>query len=107
MQQDCLADPFAISFNGLSTLPFPSFISMVENGIESVLGLSAMTDKYHEALHQSHSGESFYDTVLKVMDCQYEVQGIEHIPTEGRTIIVANHPLGGVEGVILGSMLGK
>jgi putative hemolysin len=107
MHQEIFTDPFALSFNGLTNTPFPSLISLFKSGVEKVLGLSQMTQKYHEALQQSHSGESFYDTTLQVMNCKYEVEGMEYIPQEGGVIIVANHPLGGMEGVMLGSLLGR
>jgi len=107
MHHNVSLDPFALSLNADSKLPFPSLFSFFEQNIEKTLGLSQLTSAYQESLKQSHSGESFYDTVLNVMQCSYEVHGEEHIPKEGGVIIVANHPLGGIEGVILGSLLGR
>lgn len=107
MQRNIAANPFSLSLNRISHIPFPSIVGIMEQGIERVLGLSNLKRKYHEALKQSHSGESFYDTVLNVMNCDYDVKGLEHIPSDGGVIVVANHPLGGIEGVILGSLLGQ
>lgn len=107
MQRHITTNPFSVSLNEISHVSFPSITGIVEQGIEKALGLTQLKRKYHEALIQSHSGESFYDTVLNVMNCKYDVSGIDHIPNDGGVIVVANHPLGGIEGVILGSILGK
>lgn len=107
MQKDIAQNPFTLSFKRIPLVPFPSITDIFEQSIEHILGLTSLKRKYHKALKESHSGESFYDTVLNVMNCKYNVSGMDHIPSEGGVIVVANHPLGGIEGVILGSMLGQ
>jgi putative hemolysin len=107
MQKDLQADPFALSFGNSLYIPFPSISSLIERSIEDALGLSEMSSMYAKALANIHCHDSFYDTVLSTMHCTYEVDGLEHIPKEGPVIIVANHPFGGIEGVILGSILGS
>jgi len=107
MQRDIAQNPFTLTFKRIPLAPFPSITDIFEQSIEHILGLTSLKRKYHKALKESHSGESFYDTVLNVMNCKYDVSGMDHIPSEGGVIVVANHPLGGIEGVILGSMLGQ
>ena len=46
---------------------------------------------------------AFIDQVFKLLKIDYEAGGIgiENIPSKGRVIIVANHPLGGLDGLAL------
>ncbi|WP_394145739.1 lysophospholipid acyltransferase family protein [Vibrio atypicus] len=50
---------------------------------------------------------SFLRFTLEILGIDYQVAkgSIDHIPISGPTIVVANHPLGGVEGVILAELL--
>ena len=52
---------------------------------------------------------SFSDKVLKAMDVTWEVSSPAEnpIPPEGPVVVVANHPFGGIEGVLLVSLLEK
>jgi len=107
MHKDLQADPFAISISNSLNFPFPSIGSLIERIIEDSIGLSTMSSMYEYALSMHNEDDSFYDTVLKTMNCTYHVHGHELIPKEGPVIIVANHPFGGIEGVILGSLMGS
>ena len=105
MQHELHSPPFALRFRQQSHVSFPSFQSLIERVCEDILGLSDMSRIYSEALSQTIPGKSFYDSVLNVMNCHVQISGTEHIPKEGPVIIVANHPFGGIEGVIMGSIL--
>ena len=107
MQKDLQADPFALSFGNTLSIPFPSIGSLIERTIEDALGLTEMSSLYTQAMAKNQVQDSFYDTVLNTMNCTYEVKGLDLIPKEGPVIVVANHPFGGIEGVILGSLLGS
>ncbi len=50
-----------------------------------------------------HSGIAFIDEVFEQLDFSYMVPKKERdrIPSEGKVIIVANHPLGGLDGLVL------
>lgn len=53
-------------------------------------------------------GIDFFDEALKYLDIKYTVRGAENLPTAGRRCIFAgNHPLGGPEALILGSVMRK
>lgn len=52
-------------------------------------------------------GIDFIDEVLKMMNVGYSVEGIENIDPDGRYLFASNHPLGGLDGMILIHSLGK
>lgn len=45
--------------------------------------------------------QDFCKAVLKYLNLSYELKGIENIPTNGKCIIVMNHPLGGMDAMVL------
>ncbi len=53
--------------------------------------------------HQSKTGIDFIDELLETLDISYSVSAKDKlkIPSEGKLFIIANHPLGGVDGIIL------
>lgn len=82
----------------LTQLPSP-FARLVE----SILGLSGLAQKY-DARPASASAEQFLDYTLQALDTRVSLQGQslqEVVPDSGPTIVVANHPFGGIEGVAL------
>ncbi|HEX3008896.1 MAG TPA: 1-acyl-sn-glycerol-3-phosphate acyltransferase [Bacteroidales bacterium] len=44
---------------------------------------------------------------LKELGAEYTVAGLENIPAEGRFIFAGNHPLGGLDGLVLMSAVGR
>lgn len=48
-------------------------------------------------LHDAH----FIEAALNYFGVRYHVDGIEQIPAEGRYIFASNHPLGGLDGMVL------
>ncbi|MGM9805629.1 MAG: 1-acyl-sn-glycerol-3-phosphate acyltransferase [Candidatus Aphodosoma sp.] len=53
-------------------------------------------------------GIKFFDEALKYLDIKYTVRGAENLPAPGhRCIFAGNHPLGGPEALILGSVMHK
>ncbi len=51
-------------------------------------------------------GVDFLDYVLNFLDTHLEVRGRENLPDTGLNTFVSNHPLGGLDGVAIGSVLG-
>lgn len=54
--------------------------------------------------YREYKGVDFIECVLKDMNTKIDLQGLENIPKTGKCMIVANHPLGGLDGMAL--MLG-
>ncbi len=54
-------------------------------------------------------GFEFVDAVLEKLNINYNVADneLENIPTTGRVVIIANHPLGSLDGFILLKLIGK
>jgi len=46
-------------------------------------------------------GTDFIDAILKDMNTQLDLVGLENIPKTGRAIVASNHPLGGLDGMAL------
>jgi putative hemolysin len=60
------------------------------------------------ARHQDIDGEAFMQAFLDDYHITLEVHGMHHIPADGKKhIFASNHPLGGLDGICLGALLGK
>lgn len=66
-------------------------------------------DEINEVLqqHGHKQGVDFIEEALKVMQVTYSVRGIENLKPDGRYLFASNHPLGGLDGMILIHLLGK
>ncbi|MCM1224810.1 MAG: 1-acyl-sn-glycerol-3-phosphate acyltransferase, partial [Lachnospiraceae bacterium] len=54
-----------------------------------------------------NTGHAFATAALRDLDITVEVRGMENIPETGRFIFASNHPLGGLDGIALISVLGE
>lgn len=52
-------------------------------------------------------GLEFVNGALDIMQITHTAEGVENIPREGRFIFVANHPLGGLDGMVFIKEVGK
>lgn len=52
-------------------------------------------------------GVDFMNAMVRYFDLTLELHGEEHIPSEGRYIFASNHPLGGLDGICLSSVIGN
>lgn len=50
---------------------------------------------------QGLGGGEFSRAILDYFDVEYQVHGMEHLRRDGRYLIVSNHPLGGMDGMVL------
>ncbi|MGB0975649.1 MAG: 1-acyl-sn-glycerol-3-phosphate acyltransferase [Prolixibacteraceae bacterium] len=46
-------------------------------------------------------GVDFIDAMIKEFNISFEYRGLENIPSDGKFIFTANHPLGGFDGLLL------
>lgn len=95
-----------------ATLPSPFLLprkrglSWLAAAAERVLGLRRL-DGYYRHRPVAANLDQFLDFALQALDVGYEVlgQGLDAVPHSGATVVVANHPFGGVEGILLGKLL--
>ena len=81
-------------------------LSVARKPLERLFYFHGLNNLYNEALHYQ-TEQAFYDKLLDRMNVNYHISGrdMARIPNEGRVIVVANHPFGGLEGIILASIL--
>ena len=53
------------------------------------------------AEHKDKYGVEWCGEVVKYIDMTYSVKGIDKIPKEGKIVIAMNHPLGGMDAIVL------
>ncbi|KOO13548.1 hemolysin [Vibrio xuii] len=87
-------------------LPTKTPFRLGEHFTEWATGLSKL-DKFYAERPAGCDTQQFLRFTLEVLGIDYQVHKgtLAHIPTSGATVIVANHPLGCVEGVILAELL--
>ena len=80
----------------------PRFIIRYLERIAHIKQMNAFLRKYPEL-----KGYEFIDRVIhEELGCSASIEGIEHIPTDGRPVIfVSNHPLGGLDGMIIAQLI--
>lgn len=65
-------------------------------------------DFINEYLKRGYVGVDFCEHCLEYLDVKVEVEGLEHIADDTRRYtFVSNHPLGAIDGVTLGMVLGR
>ena len=82
--------------------------SVVGGTVEKILAFDKLNHIYFQTSESPAEGaEHFSDRILNTMKVEYDVseQDLERIPKTGPVVAVANHPFGGLEGLILASLL--
>ena len=68
----------------------------------------AHLDYINGYLKEGYVGMEFCENAIKYLGVSVEVEGLENLPEDGRKYTFAsNHPLGAIDGVTLGMILGK
>lgn len=74
----------------------------VVNYIKRRLHQDEINDCILKAEH--YCGAGFFDEALKYIDITYKIRGAENLETDKKYIFACNHPLGGPEALIIGSV---
>jgi len=69
--------------------------------IEFLFGFKYIKKLYQKYYNDSELNENFWKKSLKILNIKYFILNGENIPNEGACIIVANHPFGILDGLIV------
>jgi putative hemolysin len=74
--------------------------------LDRILGLKALAAGY-AAIPEDCTGDRFLTRVLDQLEIRYQLRAgdLERVPRSGPLVVVANHPYGGIEGIVLASVL--
>lgn len=80
--------------------------------VEDVFSFTSINEVYEEiSRRMAVTGyeKNFFETAMEVLGLSYEMEegDLENIPLEGPVIVVANHPLGGMDAIVLGEILAR
>ena len=89
-------------------LPRYTPFGLGESVVEWATGLSKLDKLYQDRPDELSSFEFMHHT-LSALNIDYSVSAgtTDNIPEQGPVVIVANHPLGAIEGVILADLVGS
>ncbi|ABK44981.1 phospholipid/glycerol acyltransferase [Magnetococcus marinus MC-1] len=75
--------------------------------LEPILGINRFNREYIKLLEKDQSDDQFLQRALALLigSVQVSHSELERIPASGGVILVANHPFGGIEGVMLAVLL--
>ena len=87
-------------------------ISLVKHPVEALLSIGKLNSLYAQVCRRTaalHSPDEIFNACLEACHVTYQIGAgdLEKIPTKGALIAVANHPFGGIEGVILAAILSQ
>ena len=88
-------------------LPRSTRSGVAESVAEWLLGLKNLERLYIESSQRSRESSEFLGFVLQLLKVDYAVTSGDRtlVPTTGPSVVVANHPFGGIEGVALARLL--
>jgi putative hemolysin len=104
-------EPSLVDLRELGSSPWQkSLLGFARRVAEPVLRFGALNRSYRSLRGRPVDSKlSFFDHGLNVLGARYRVEpeDLERIPKEGPVFLLANHPFGGVDGLILGSLLDR
>ena len=76
--------------------------------VERILRLQELNE-LHANVTRRRDESCVWDRILRSLNVTYRVSpdDLASIPVDGSLVVVANHPYGGIEGIILGALLGS
>ncbi len=84
-------------------------LRLVKTPAEKVLGLRRLNKMYRQVVPPDIGAGDFTQLALDILNVKYSIPPEDHarIPATGPVIVLANHPFGGIEGILLASLLGS
>lgn len=75
--------------------------------VKRLIGRILHLDYLNGYFVQGDEGVDFCKGALEYLGVSLEVEGLENLPREGRFTFASNHPLGGIDGIALGAVVGS
>ncbi len=100
-----------IDVAGMAHTPFlKAILSIVQRPLEKLLSLNTVNAYYAEyckKVNDYEDQQQIFQLCLDVLKTQSEISAadLKKIPAKGPLVVMANHPFGGLEGVVLGAVL--
>ncbi|MEN8863766.1 MAG: hypothetical protein ABF315_11330, partial [Lentimonas sp.] len=103
---DNTTHPILIDLDKIVSPPWCALNPFISRAM-SIRPLNGIYANVHKQLKDSEYDPEFFMKTLRVMGVQFEVdkESLERLPKEGPLVVIANHPFGGVDGVVLGALL--
>ncbi|MEO1170766.1 MAG: lysophospholipid acyltransferase family protein [Myxococcota bacterium] len=94
------ADPSSFTYAAPSDPPLKRAIIQ---SVEAMTGQRTLRDIYMEYRRDTEDADTFWTNAVKRLhlDVRYNPEGLERIPKDGPVVIVANHPYGVIDGIVL------
>ena len=101
--------PFSITISKNDPLLKKLLGKVVKKPAETVFGLDRLNRIYRAHFPTEMPPDSFADRALEVLHTTYDISDADRarIPRTGPVVLVANHPFGAIEGIIMASLLSK
>lgn len=107
---DKIENPFRLGLSNQVQKPLlKKIVAAIEPPLEKLTYLDYLAKGYEEALQNGATNENFIEVAFKKLSItfNYNEEELKRIPKEGPVVVVANHPYGGIEGLLLIHLLKK
>lgn len=102
-------EPQILDLNKVLQEKAPKIYSKTPRFVINYLKKKIHLDELNEILtiYADKDGVDFMDAVVGYFNLELKTEGLDKIPNDGRYIFVSNHPLGGLDGICLSSIIGN
>lgn len=101
---------FRIDIDKVLKAKAPKYYKKIPKFLLNYLKRTVHQDDINGILERNHDVEGvafMHALVEKEFNLTLNVEGEEHIPEQGQFVFASNHPLGGLDGICLSSLLGE
>jgi len=108
MQQHIHETPLVDTRTLVSGAWLQMFYRPIAPAVETFLGITALNNAY-QCVQADNGPTNFFEKAMRSMGLSFAVSDtdVAKIPTQGPLFVVANHPFGGADGIVLGALLNR